>query len=103
LKLNPFRRDQHIEQALGHNLPGNFPVIDKSENGLATRIKNLDLDAATLVLRHRTILISLLRSGTHRSDWGLASPPHALRTFARRDPATERGQAANDPLRTLLD
>ena len=46
-KLNPFTRGQQIEQALGHNLPGNFPVIDKFENGLATSIKSLDLDAAT--------------------------------------------------------
>lgn len=46
-KLNPFLRGQRIEQALGHNLPGNFPVIDKFENGLATSIKSLDLDAAT--------------------------------------------------------
>lgn len=46
-KLNPFQRGQQIEQALGHNLPGNFPVIDRFENGLATSIKSIDLDAAT--------------------------------------------------------
>jgi hypothetical protein len=45
-KLNPFARGQQIEQALGHNLPGNFPVIDRFENGFATSIKSLDLDAA---------------------------------------------------------
>ncbi len=45
-KLNPFARGQQIEQALGHNLPSNFPVIDRFENGLATSIKSLDLDAA---------------------------------------------------------
>ncbi|MGR3313278.1 hypothetical protein [Roseovarius indicus] len=28
-------------------MPGNFPVIDKFENGLATSIKSIDLDAAT--------------------------------------------------------
>ncbi|KPL66749.1 hypothetical protein SZ64_00705 [Erythrobacter sp. SG61-1L] len=46
-RLNPFARGQQIEQALGHNLPGNFPVIDKFENGLATSIKSVDLDAVT--------------------------------------------------------
>lgn len=46
-KLDPFLRGQRIEQGLGHNLPGNFPVIDRFENGLATSIKSLDLDAAT--------------------------------------------------------
>ena len=44
---NPFKRGQDIEQALGHNLPGNFPVIDKFENGLATSIKTIDLNAKT--------------------------------------------------------
>ena len=32
---------------MGHNLPGNFPVIDRFENGLATSIKSLNLDSAT--------------------------------------------------------
>ncbi|MDH2240277.1 hypothetical protein N5K27_28690, partial [Pigmentiphaga sp. GD03639] len=45
-KLSPLQRGQQIEQALGHNLPGNFPTIDRFENGLATSIKSLDLDAA---------------------------------------------------------
>jgi RHS repeat-associated protein len=45
--LRPFARGQAIEQALGQNLPGNFPVIDRFENGLATSIKSLDLNAAT--------------------------------------------------------
>ncbi len=45
--LNPFARGKAIEQALGQNLPGNFPVIDRFENGLATSIKSLDLNAAT--------------------------------------------------------
>jgi hypothetical protein len=45
-KLNPLQRGQQIEQALGLNLPGNFPVIDRFENGLATSIKSLDLNAA---------------------------------------------------------
>jgi hypothetical protein len=44
---NPFRRGQDIEQALGQNLPSNFPVIDKFENGLATSIKSIDLNAKT--------------------------------------------------------
>lgn len=46
-ELTPFERGQQIEQALGHNLPSNFPVIDRFENGLATSIKSIDLDAAT--------------------------------------------------------
>jgi hypothetical protein len=46
-RLDPFARGRQIEQALGHNLPSNFPVIDRFENGLATSIKSLDLDAAT--------------------------------------------------------
>lgn len=45
--LNPFLRGQQIEQALGHNLPGNFPVIDRFAAGVATSIKSLNLDAAT--------------------------------------------------------
>jgi filamentous hemagglutinin len=45
-KLNPFQRGQQVEQALGHNLPSNFPVIDRFESGLATSIKSLDLNAA---------------------------------------------------------
>ena len=46
-KLHPFERGQQIEQALGHNLPSNFPTIDRFENGIATSIKSVDLDAAT--------------------------------------------------------
>ena len=45
--LNPFVRGQRIEQALGHNLPSNFPVIDRFQNGMATSIKSLDLGAPT--------------------------------------------------------
>ncbi len=45
--LNPFKRGQEIERALGQNLPGNFPVIDKFENGIATSIKSLDVNAVT--------------------------------------------------------
>jgi hypothetical protein len=44
-ELGPGLRGQAIEQALGQNFPGNFPVIDKFENGLATSIKSLDLGA----------------------------------------------------------
>lgn len=32
---------------LGHNLPGNFPTIDRFSNGIATSIKSIDLDAAS--------------------------------------------------------
>ena len=46
-KLNPLERGQQIEQALGHNLPSNFPVIDRFEGGVATSIKSLDLNVAT--------------------------------------------------------
>lgn len=45
-KLNPLERGRRIEQAFGHNLPGNFPTIDRFENGIATSIKSIDLDAA---------------------------------------------------------
>src|SRR5205823_3902258 len=40
-------RGEAIEKALGQNLPQNFPVIDKFENGLATSIKSMDLKSAT--------------------------------------------------------
>jgi LysM repeat protein len=46
-RFDPFRRGQQIEQAFGHNLPNNFPTIDRFNNGLATSIKSLDLDAAS--------------------------------------------------------
>lgn len=36
-----------VEQALGTNLPSNFPVIDRFVNGVATSIKSLDLGAKT--------------------------------------------------------
>jgi RHS repeat-associated protein len=44
---NPFERGVAIEKALGHNLTSNFPVIDRFENGVATSIKSLDLNAKT--------------------------------------------------------
>jgi hypothetical protein len=44
-KLKPFERGVQIEKSLGHNLPNNFPVIDKFVNGVATSIKSLDLNA----------------------------------------------------------
>jgi len=34
-----------IEKLLGGNLPDNFPVIDKFDNGIATSIKSVDLTA----------------------------------------------------------
>lgn len=46
-KLNPLERGQQIEQGLGHNLPSNFPTIDRFENGIATSIKSIDLNAAS--------------------------------------------------------
>jgi RHS repeat-associated protein len=45
--LSPFARGQSIEQTLGANLPGNFPVIDQFANGTATSIKSIDLGAAS--------------------------------------------------------
>jgi RHS repeat-associated protein len=45
--LPPFQRGVQIEQALGQNLPSNFPMIDRFENGLATSIKSMNLDAAS--------------------------------------------------------
>ena len=45
--MPPVERGRTIEGALGSNLPSNFPVIDKFENGLAKSIKSLDLNAAT--------------------------------------------------------
>lgn len=46
-ELNPFKRGREIEKALGQNLPGNFPTIDKFISGTATSIKSLDLNAAS--------------------------------------------------------
>jgi len=43
-KLNPFERGLKIEKLLGANM-GNYPVIDKFSNGVATSIKSIDLDA----------------------------------------------------------
>jgi len=45
--LSPFERGVAIENQLGHNLPRNFPVIDRFENGVATSIKSMDLSATT--------------------------------------------------------
>jgi len=45
--LKPLERGVAIENALGRNLPGNFPVIDRFANGIATSIKSLDLGAKT--------------------------------------------------------
>ena len=44
-RLTPFARGVAIENALGRNLPGNFPVIDRFSKGVATSIKSLDLGA----------------------------------------------------------
>jgi RHS repeat-associated protein len=43
--MNALERGLVIEKGLGGNLPRNFPVIDKLENGVATSIKSLDLTA----------------------------------------------------------
>jgi hypothetical protein len=45
--LHPFQRGVAIERQLGQNLPGNFPVIDRFQNGVATSIKSMDLAAPT--------------------------------------------------------
>jgi filamentous hemagglutinin len=44
-ELDPFKRGRAIEIALGHNLPPNYPVIDRFSNGIATSIKSIDLTA----------------------------------------------------------
>ena len=40
-----------IDEALGNNLGRNFPVVDKLENGVLTRIKSIDLSAQTYQTR----------------------------------------------------
>jgi filamentous hemagglutinin len=45
--LGAFQRARAIEQALGANLPSNFPVIDRFARGIATSIKSLDIGAAS--------------------------------------------------------
>lgn len=45
--LRPFARGVAIENALGRNLPYNFPVIDRFSGGVATSIKSIDLGAQT--------------------------------------------------------
>jgi hypothetical protein len=44
---NPFQRGKDIEDILGQNLPETFKTIDKFDNGIATSIKSLDVDAKT--------------------------------------------------------
>lgn len=46
---NPFERGRAIETQLGRSpqLAGNFPVIDRFNNGTATSIKSIDLTAQT--------------------------------------------------------
>ena len=48
-QLLPWERGRVIEGTLGKSpeLVENFPVIDRFENGVATSIKSLDLNAAT--------------------------------------------------------
>jgi RHS repeat-associated protein len=45
--MNPLERGRVIEDAMGSNLPKNFPTIDRFSNGVATSIKSLDLSAAS--------------------------------------------------------
>lgn len=45
--LGPGPRGLAIESQLGGNLPAGFRVIDRFENGVATSIKSIDLNAAT--------------------------------------------------------
>ena len=40
-------RGMAIEQQLGANLPAGFPVIDRFEDGIATSIKSIDLNAVS--------------------------------------------------------
>ncbi|MCL5264647.1 MAG: hypothetical protein M1343_05560 [Chloroflexi bacterium] len=41
----PLQRGIQIENQLGRNLPQNFPVVDRFENGVVTSIKSIDLTA----------------------------------------------------------
>jgi len=43
--LSPAARGRAVEDLRGANLPSNFPVIDKFQNGIATSIKSIDLNA----------------------------------------------------------
>lgn len=53
-ELGPVARGRAIEQAFGGNLPSNFPVIDRLENGVVTSIKSLDLYAPSY--QHASVL-----------------------------------------------
>jgi hypothetical protein len=46
-ELHPFERGRAIEEIVGTNLPSNYPTIDRFENGVATSIKSIDLQAPT--------------------------------------------------------
>jgi hypothetical protein len=48
-KLDPFRRGVAAENAVGRSpsLSQNFPTIDRFQNGVATSIKSIDLNAAS--------------------------------------------------------
>lgn len=48
-----------IEEQLGKNLKGNFPVIDKFLNGVATSIKSIDLNAKSY--QNGKVLFSTLK------------------------------------------
>lgn len=48
-----------IEEQLGKNLKGNFPVIDKFLNGVAKSIKSIDLNAKSY--QNGKVLFSTLK------------------------------------------
>lgn len=43
--MGPWTRGEAVEIQLGGNLPSGFPTIDRFENGVATSIKSIDLNA----------------------------------------------------------
>jgi len=45
--LSNFQRGRKIQKIFGANLPSNFPVISKYDNGVAVMIKSMDLTAAS--------------------------------------------------------
>ncbi|GAB4559967.1 MAG: hypothetical protein Tsb0020_06290 [Haliangiales bacterium] len=78
-------RGQRIEQALGGNLPANYPVIDKfvRKTGVATSIKSLDLGACQHHARGNHpagTTFSCPNFGNYCPDPGAAAP-HRLRAL----------------------
>ena len=62
--LPPTKRGLEIEKMLGGNLPKNFPVIDRFENGIATSIKSVDLAAESYqdIKRLERLLVNHINS-----------------------------------------